>query len=132
MIDGLIIYKDTFNKKLSTDENFVEGGVRLCVEYGETYLKSEQLVKIIIEIDNEKVYKEFIGDGNKVILSDIKTLICKELNIKPEYYSINKTSYLKDPIKAYKNENNSLHKLGIKDSETIYFQNISAQVKIND
>ena len=82
---------------------------------------------MLVEISCEKVYKEFIGEDSTT-LSQLKTFICKELNIKQEEYTVNKTSYLKDPIKVYKNENETLKKLGIKDGNLIYFENISQQL----
>jgi hypothetical protein len=126
-LNGLVIPKEDFPKKLSSDEDFLEGGVRLQVELGEIYGKNEILVKMIVEVGTEKVFKEFIG-VDSTTLSQLKAFICKELHIKPEEYTISKTSYLKDPIKVFKNENDSLKKLGIKDAHLIYFENISQQI----
>jgi len=126
-LNGSLIYKDEWNKNLSSDSEFVEGGVRLQIEYGECYNKNEILVKMLVEIGCEKVYKEFIGEESTT-LNQLKIFICNELNIKPEEYTVNKTSYLKDPIKVYKNENETLKKLGIKDGNLIYFENISQQL----
>lgn len=126
-MNGSLIYKDEWNKKLSSDPEFLEGGVRLQIELGECYNKNEILVKLLVETGCEKVYKEFIGE-ELTTLSQLKVFICNELNIKPEEYYVNKTSYLKDPIKVYKNENETLKKLGIKDGNLIYFENISQQL----
>ena len=106
--DGAIIFKDDYTKKLETDQIFVEGGARLQIEYGETYNRSEILTKMIIEVGQEKVYKEFIGE-EITPLKDLKVFICNELNLKPEEYAINKTNYLNDPIKVFKNENNLIN-----------------------
>lgn len=128
LINGIVIYKDDLNRKLNIDSEFLDGGVRLQIECGESYHKNEILVKLLVEHKQEKIYKEFIGEDTTTLI-ELKRLICKELNINPEEYTVNKTSFLQDPIKVIKNENETLKKLNIKDSNLIYFENISARVK---
>jgi hypothetical protein len=127
-LDGNIIYKNLFSKKLDSDENFIDGGVRLKVEFGETYELHEICLNILMEMNSKKESKEFIGDPEKILICDLKKFICEQFNLKTEEHMVYKTSALGDPIKAIKNESQSLSKTGLKDSSTIFLKNISSEL----
>jgi hypothetical protein len=131
-LDGKIIFKNQMTKQLHNDEMFIEGGVRLRVEFGEPYEISEILLKIILENkdsrDSSSNIREFIGDPEKTTISELKKFICEQFNLKLEEHMFYKTSALGDPIKAIKNENQTITKSGLKDSDIIFFKNISADL----
>ena len=55
---------------------FLDGGVRLKVEFGEPYEYSEILIKILIEKGGEIITKEFI-DVPEIQISELKKHTCK-------------------------------------------------------
>ncbi len=124
-MDNKLIYKDKFNDKLSTDEVFIEGSVRLQIEMGEMYFTNQILLRVIIEINKKKDNQEFIGDPSKVKISDIKSEFCKNLGVKPEDFRFYRVNEFKDPVKQIKNENLLLCKSGFKDTDTLYMKNIN-------
>jgi hypothetical protein len=98
------------------------------IEYGEPYDISEFMLKISFEIEKEKFLKDFIGDPQKILISDLKTFICEEFDLNIENHQFWKTNWVKDPVKAIKNENLILSKLGLNDGDCLYLKNISAEI----
>jgi len=125
--DGKLIFKNIYSKKINSDETFLDGGVRLKFEFGEPYETNEILLKIYMIIDNEKVVKDFIGDPEKILLSDLKKFICDEFDFKFEDYMFCSTNAFCDPVKALKVENQTLKKLGLKDCDSIFLKNITGE-----
>jgi hypothetical protein len=128
-LDGKIIYKNFYSKKIYTDDMFPEGSVRLVIEFGDPYLIHETLLKIIVELNpTDKIEKDFIGDFNKTTVADLKKLICENDKLKLDEYQFQKTNAFKDPVKAVKNEAQLLSKAGLNDGDCLYLKNISAQL----
>jgi hypothetical protein len=127
-LDNKIIYKSQYDSKLYTEDSFIDGGVRLMVEYGEPYESYEFMIKIVFEVEKEKYLKDFIGDPQKLLISELKKFICEEYDLNIENHQFWKTNWLKDPVKAIKNESITLAKLALNDGDCLYLKNISAEI----
>jgi hypothetical protein len=127
-LDNKIIYKSQYESKLYTEESFIDGGVRLMVEYGEPYDSTEFMIKIAFEIEKEKYLKDFIGDPQKILISDLKKFICHEFDLSIENHQFWKTNWVKDPVKAIKNESIVLAKLQLNDGDCLYLKDISSEI----
>jgi hypothetical protein len=116
-------------KKLYTEESFIDGGVRLMIEYGEPYESTDFLLKILYDIDvNYKELKDFIGDPNKITVSDLKKFFCENFILKAENYMFYKTNWIRDPVKAMKNETLLLSKFSLNDGDCLYLKDNSSEL----
>lgn len=122
-IDGKILFKDKYNLRLDTDEAFIEGSVRVRVELGEAYDSNQILLKVLFELEKEKVIKDLVVEPN-VLIRDVKKVFCTEFNLKAEDFQFYKTNAMGDPVKAIKNENISIAKSALNDNDLVYFKNI--------
>jgi hypothetical protein len=98
------------------------------VEYGEPYDISEFMLKIAFEVDKEKYLKDFIGDPQKILVADLKKFICEEFDLNIQNHQFWKTNWVKDPVKAIKNENITLAKLSLNDGDCLYLKDISSEI----
>ncbi len=115
--------------KLYTEESFIDGGVRLMIEYGEPYESTDFLLKILYDIDiNHKELKDFIGDPCKITVSDLKKFFCENFGLKAENYIFYKTNWMRDPVKAMKNETLMLSKYSLNDGDCLYLKDISSEL----
>lgn len=119
-----IVFKEAYSTLISTDPVFVEGGVRLTVEFGETYGDHEMLIKILIEnaLNLSDPHNQEIIVLPTTKLDDIKAIICKKFELRPEKFKFFKTDWLSEPTKEFKNENLSFKDLKIQDGECIYLK----------
>ena len=130
-----LIQKSQFESKISTDPMFVEGDVRIKVEYGEVYKEDEILIYINLKNSaNITMTKTFIGNPQKVTIETMKKVIVSSLNeenaqMDSEWkeksdseFALFKVDMFDDPIKAIKNETDTLSKCGIQDKEVLWLR----------
>ena len=131
-----LIQKSEYIKPLSSSPMFVEGDVRIKVEYGDVYEEDECLITIMMKNAlNIVVSKTFIGKSKKVTIQEMKKTLVKALNednkeivteqyteIKADEMTLFKVDAFDDPVKAIKNESQTLDEVGIKDKEHLWMR----------
>ena len=134
--DNKIISKESFKKKLNTSPTFIEGDVRLRIELGEIYNEDEISLNIImkeISEGNKQIEREFICNPNKYTIFQVKKFLLdnfietktkEEKEKLYENYLLYRTNLYNLPTKPIKIEKEFLSKLGIKDRDVLFLQNI--------
>jgi hypothetical protein len=99
------------------------------VEYGEPYDCNDFLLKILYDVDiNQKELKDFIGDPRRITVSDLKKFFCYNFGLKAENFMFYKTNWIRDPVKAMKNETLPLSKYGLNDGDCLYLKDITSEL----
>lgn len=144
LINGKLIQKHQMKDQLNTSPIFIEGEVRIQIEFGETYLDDEIMLKIIISKKKFNIpeTREYIINPEKTTIKTIKEMAFNDLDKLNKQENNNEQKNVKDyllfdinmneePCKAYKNENITIMQAKIKDQETLYLNNISNSVEFN-
>ena len=139
--DNKIIGKESLSKSLMTSPTFIQGDARLRIEIGEIYSEEEISLIIIMKLDDKDnnkdkvIEKEFICNPNKDTLYNIKKFLidnfyenvpkegAEKIKLYNNYY-LYRTNIYNLPTKPIKNEKEFIAKLGIKDRDNLYLQNI--------
>jgi hypothetical protein len=110
---------------------FLDGGVRLRVEFGEPYGWTEILLRIKFEKEKEKYLRDFIGNPEKITIGELKKFFCEEYEFKADDCLIYRTNAFGDAVKAIKNESITISKAGLKDYDCVYLKNITLETSPN-
>ena len=138
-LENKIISKESFSKKILSSPTFVEGDVRLRIEIGEIYSENEISLTIIMKSpyeENKQIEREFICNPQKYTLYQVKTFLldnfilennCKSNDEKEKIYQnylLYRVNIYNLPTKPYKNEKDTLTKVGIKERDFLFLQNM--------
>ena len=126
LIDGKVICKEDVDSFLKNLPEFMEGGYRFQVERGEPPSFGFIVLKVAFE-PSDTPKDIFVKETEKI--SDVKQRASEVLNFPPEQFKLYRTDWLREPISALKQENQTLFKVAVKDGDLLLVKSITTVVE---